>query len=116
MIVWTSDAYPNSRLNPEQYSWINSIEKKVIKKNLPTNLQSWEMITGNFTFKSFASALELIDELVVKNIRVNGEFYLDSLIELAFSRGMKVSSLNVENFIAIGTPEEYFTYKYFSTD
>jgi NDP-sugar pyrophosphorylase family protein len=113
IVVWTSDAYPNSRLNPEQYSWMNSIEKKLIKKGLPTNFQSWEMIIGNFTFKSVSTALELIDELIVKNIRVNGEFYLDSLIELAFARGMKVSSLNVANFIAIGTPEEYFTYQYF---
>ena len=92
---------------------MNSIEKKVIKKGLPTDFQRWEMITGNFTFKSVSMALELIEELVIKNIRVNGEFYLDSLIELAFARGMKVSSLNVANFIAIGTHDEYFTYQYF---
>ena len=116
IVVWTSDSYPNSRFNPEQYSWMNSIEKKVIKKGIPTDFQSWEMIIGNFTFKSVSMALELIDELESKNIRVDGEFYLDSLIELAFARGMKVSTLNVANFIAIGTPEEYFTYQYFRSN
>ena len=72
------------------------------------------MITGNFTFRNCQTVLGLIEELITKNIRVNNEFYLDSLIELAFARGMKVSTIKVDNFIAIGTPEEYLTYKYFN--
>jgi bifunctional N-acetylglucosamine-1-phosphate-uridyltransferase/glucosamine-1-phosphate-acetyltransferase GlmU-like protein len=84
-----------------------------VKKERPLNFENWDLITGNFTFRNCKTALSLIEELVAKNIRVNHEFYLDSLIELAFKRGMKVATLNVDNFIAIGTPEEYLTYKYF---
>jgi bifunctional N-acetylglucosamine-1-phosphate-uridyltransferase/glucosamine-1-phosphate-acetyltransferase GlmU-like protein len=113
IVVWTSNIYPISLLNPKQYAWINLKEKKVVKKDSPINFENWHMITGNFTFRNCKTALSLIDELVAKNIRVNKEFYLDSLIELAFARGMKVDILNVENFIAIGTPEEYSTYNYF---
>jgi len=113
IVVWTSDVYPISRLNPKQYAWINLKDKKVVTKDRPLNFENWHMITGNFTFRNCKTALSLIEELVAKNIRVNKEFYLDSLIELAFIRGMKVDILNVENFIAIGTPEEYLTYKYF---
>jgi bifunctional N-acetylglucosamine-1-phosphate-uridyltransferase/glucosamine-1-phosphate-acetyltransferase GlmU-like protein len=113
IVVWTSNIYPNSLLNPKQYAWINLKDKKVLKKDSPLNFENWHMITGNFTFRNCKTALSLIEELVEKNIRVNDEFYLDSLIELAFTRGLKVATINVDNFIAIGTPEEYLTYKYF---
>jgi NDP-sugar pyrophosphorylase family protein len=114
VVVWTSDFYPISLLNPKQYSWINLEIKEVVKKDKPSNFENWEMITGNFTFNNCKIALSLIEELITKNIRINNEFYLDSLIELAFARGMKVSTIKVDNFIAIGTPEEYLTYKYFN--
>ena len=113
IVVWTSDVYPISLLNPKQYAWINLKDKKVVKKDRPVNFENWQMITGNFTFRDCKTALRLIEELVAKNIRVNHEFYLDSLIELAFAQGMKVATINVDNFIAIGTPEEYLIYKYF---
>jgi hypothetical protein len=58
-------------------------------------------------------ALSLINELVARNIRVNDEFYLDSLIELAFERELNVETIAIRNFLAVGTPEEYLTYQYF---
>jgi NDP-sugar pyrophosphorylase family protein len=116
IVVWTSDSYPISMLNPKQYTWINLKDKKLVKKDKPLDFENWHMIIGNFTFRNCKTALSLIEELIAKNIRVNNEYYLDSLIELAFARGMRVSTLNVNNFIAIGTPEEYLTYKYFDNE
>lgn len=113
--VWTSKSYPMSRLNPSQYAWINVKEKKVIKKATPPNFLEWELITGNFSFNNRKLALRLINELVQRNIRVNGEFYLDSVIELAFEKNMNVGTVEIDNFIAIGTPEELRTYKYFQS-
>lgn len=113
LIVWTSKKYPIAQLNPMHYAWINMIEKNVLKKVTPPNFADWEMIVGNFTFKTVPLALSLIQELVEKNIKVNGEFYLDSLVELAFETKLKVKTLEIPNFFAVGTPEEYFTYQYF---
>jgi hypothetical protein len=91
-------------------------DKKVIKKNTPPNFLDWELITGNFTFGNREIALSLINELIEKNIRVNGEYYLDSIIELAFERELNVETVNVPNFLAVGTPEEFLTYQYFQKD
>ena len=113
VIVWIAKDYPISQLNPKQYAWINLKEKKVIKKNAPPNFHEWDLITGNFTFRNRDVALNLINELEDKNLRVNGEFYLDSLIELAFDNQLDVQTVAIRNFIAIGTPEEYWTYQYF---
>ncbi len=111
--IWTSSKYPLSHLTPKHYAWINLKDKKVIKKNTPPNFVDWELITGNFTFSNREMALSLINELTKKNIRVNNEFYLDSLIELAFERDLSVQTINVPNFLAVGTPEEFLTYQYF---
>lgn len=116
MVIWTARKYPPSQLNPNNYAWINLQEKKVIKKGTPPNFIDWEMVTGNFTFSSSTLVLELIDELISKNLRVNNEFYLDSVIDLAFSRGLRIETLVVDNFFAIGTPGELQTYRYFSQD
>lgn len=113
LVVWVAKNYPLSKLNPNHYAWINLKNKKVIKKNTPPNFEDWELITGNFTYQNRDFALGLIDELVEKDIKVNGEFYLDSLIDLAFERNLGVKTLNISNFIAVGTPEEYLTYQYF---
>jgi hypothetical protein len=114
--IWTSNNYPLSHLRPKHYAWVNLKEKKVIKKNTPPNFLEWELITGNFTFNTREIALSLINELIDKNIRVNGEYYLDSLIELAFEREINVETIKVPNFLAVGTPEEFLTYQYFRKD
>jgi NDP-sugar pyrophosphorylase family protein len=114
--VWTSNYYPLSHLKPKHYAWINLKDKAVIKKNNPPNFRDWELIIGNFTFSNRGLALSLINELMEKNIRVNGEYYLDSIIELAFERELNVGTINVPNFLAVGTPEEFLTYQYFRKD
>jgi dTDP-glucose pyrophosphorylase len=116
LVIWTSSKYPLSKLNPSQFAWVNLSEKKVIVKDSPPNFVHWAMIIGSFTFRNHHIALSLIDELIAQDIRVNNEFYLDSIINIAFAKNMKVITLEVDNFIAIGTPEEFLTYRYFNDD
>ena len=113
LVVWTSKNYPVAQLNPDQYSWINLKEKSVIYKRSPESNGNWELITGNFTFSNRHTAIQLIEELILKKIRVNNEFYLDSVIDLAFKNNLLVQTFEINNFIAVGTPEELLTYAYF---
>jgi hypothetical protein len=43
---------------------------------------------------------------------VNGEYYLDSLLEFAQRENWQIFGLIPEWFISLGTPEEYETYVY----
>jgi NDP-sugar pyrophosphorylase family protein len=115
LIIWTSKGYPPSLTDAIQYSWINLETKTVLKKCAPPNFLDWEMLIGNFTFSNCELALSLINELVITEARVNGEFYLDSLIDIAFVRGIKVRTMQIKDFIAIGTPNELLTFQYFSS-
>jgi len=71
------------------------------------------MIVGNFSFNSVEIAEQMIHELVSNNIRINGEFYLDSLIELGFRKRLRIQTFKMDEFLAIGTLEELKTYRYF---
>jgi len=118
LVVWTAPGYPASQQNPENYSWIHqelSLEQLIVKKLHPQSFTDYAMIIGNFTFKDASLAEHLIRELIASNNRINGEFYLDSIIELAVNLGLRVGLIPTENFFAIGTEEEYLSYKYWAS-
>jgi bifunctional N-acetylglucosamine-1-phosphate-uridyltransferase/glucosamine-1-phosphate-acetyltransferase GlmU-like protein len=46
------------------------------------------------------------------NIRTNGEFYVDDVLNQNIKDGLKVKVFEVENYICWGTPNDYKTYNY----
>jgi NDP-sugar pyrophosphorylase family protein len=117
IVIWCASKYPPSLYSPESFSWIKTSDNSgefLIKKNLPTSFDDYSMIIGNFTFRSTQLALDLIAELKLLNLRINGEFYLDSLIEVAKMRGLKIGTLVCEDFFAVGTENEFKSFDYWS--
>ena len=115
VVVWTARNYPPSLVNPSQYSWISGQEsssRKVWLKQEPDFKQEPQLIIGNFTFENKELGLTLISHLENRNIRINNEFYLDSLITLAQELGFKVGVMDCKNFFAIGSKSEIQTFHY----
>jgi hypothetical protein len=50
--------------------------------------------------------------LIENKIKVNNEFYVDSMIMCALQNGCIVKSFNVDSFICWGTPDELDTFNY----
>lgn len=46
--------------------------------------------------------------------RVNGEFYIDTIIKRMVSKGAKVAAFTVDKYIPWGTPEELRTFDYYA--
>jgi NDP-sugar pyrophosphorylase family protein len=118
IVVWVSQNYPPSKLHPEQYSWVTvdadqCIDSIYLKKS-PPDLDKAFLIIGNFTFSSALLAIQKCESIIVKNIQLNGEHYLDSIIQEELALGHKVSVRLVPNFIAIGNETEYETFKYYA--
>jgi hypothetical protein len=84
-------------------------------KNLPDSFNNPSMIIGNFTFKNKEIARKLIEECFKTAERYNSEIYLDSVIQIALEFGYEVSSVNLDKFFAVGTEDEFNTYKYYSS-
>ena len=47
-----------------------------------------------------------------ENIRTNGEFYVDDVLNQNIKNGLKVKVFEVKNYICWGTPNDYLTYNY----
>ena len=119
LVVWTAVNYPPSQLAPKHFSWVkvqSSLVQESLFKSIPPSLElSWEVITGNFSFKNRDHILDLIRELLSdENMKVNGEYYLDSIVPLAIEKGMRVGTLITPNYFSLGTVDELETFNYWS--
>lgn len=116
--VWITQNYPPSKLHPEQYSWVTLDELKNIKsvylKACPPDVDDAFLIVGNFTFASGQIAIEKCESIIKKNIQINGEHYLDSIIKEEIDLGHRVGIRMTREFIAIGNETEYETYNYYA--
>ena len=55
---------------------------------------------------------ESLVRLFEMNEKVNGEFYVDSLLNAAIDLGYKVKNFEVDHYICWGTPNDLMTYRY----
>ena len=116
IIAWVTKGYYSAIRNPEMYGWVGVNEKDIVtstavKKVLNCPEEDY-VITGTFTFKTPQLLEELIDLQKKRKNSVNGEYYLDSLIEEAILHGRRCKIFRVSNYICWGTPNEYRTYNY----
>lgn len=118
-IVWVARNYHLAQRSPQQYGWVRLGAEGVITecalKEAPSSFEDAAVIIGNFTFGSRSSAISEIESLMSDDIRVNGEFYLDSLVPRLIERGRRVRALVVDSFVSLGTPLEYESAKYWQS-
>lgn len=110
LVVWLAKPYHAARRTPRQYGWASvgaaGAIDRVWLKQAPRDDDAGVVI-GTFTFGSADAATRMIEELIEDDDRVNGEFYLDSLIDRQLRAGLPVVALEVDTFVAVGTPSEY---------
>ena len=114
--VWATKPSDFALKNPTQFGWIDVdtggiVLESWIKKQ-PLNPQEKLVITGSFYFGDVGSSIDLLKDFLAQGQTVNGEYYLDSLLEFAKQSGWEVFGLIPEWFISLGTPDEYETYRY----
>lgn len=116
VFAFTFSGNPTSERNPQMYGWIKTggqdalaVSVKIPISNTPIKDDA---IVGAFYFKSVRIYLEILNKLIEKNIRVNNEYYVDSMIGLAIELGFKTNVFRVDHYICWGTPNDYNTYFY----
>jgi NDP-sugar pyrophosphorylase family protein len=116
IVIWSFSNNPTSKLYPQMYAWLDVDENNYIKrvsiKKPFADCENKYAIIGTMLFKKgkyFKEGLELIYK---DNIRTNGEFYVDNLIEPLIKQGYKAKIFDVTNYLCWGTPNDYRTYNY----
>jgi len=111
-LVWTYKGNPNAQKNPQMYGWVETSKNKKIvqvhcKKPFSKNLETDPIVSGIFTFKKASNLFDGIQKMYDKNDKVNGEFYLDNVVN-----HIKQPSIifEVNQFFSWGTPIELKKY------
>jgi NDP-sugar pyrophosphorylase family protein len=118
VVVWGVRSHPHAMANPEMYGWIDENDGKIaqisVKKPISENLKE-PVVLGIFTFRNARVFRQVVERLISRNGRVNGEFYLDSCIEDAVSLGLNCTFFEVEHFLCWGTPNDLMTFQYWQS-
>ena len=117
IIVWTYRNNYTSHLQPNAYSWVNCdsddivtrVDVKDFKGENPVNEYA---ITGTMFFRNRKVYDRSLIRLFEKNDKVNGEYYIDSLLNAAIDLGYTVKNFEIDNYICWGTPNDLKTYQY----
>ena len=118
IIVWGCRGYPNATKNPSIYSWIyekdNFISGISVKRNI-NNPKKDNLLIGTFTFKKASYFRESVDLTIKSKKTINGEYYVDDVINKSIEIGLKVALFEVDYFICWGTPDELAVYNYWES-
>lgn len=111
--VWVQKPTDHHSAFPEHFGWISGEfgSIRVTVKN-PHPDRDAKVITGHFTFSSHKLFDRLYTKLIENETLVNGEYYLDSLVAIAASSGVKVTLVEAELVVSLGTPFEYESFRY----
>jgi len=120
-IIFTFRNHPSSKANPQMYGWVgvdedgitsNSVSVKLPISDDPFNDHA---IVGTFWFKEARLFQEAYDYQLAQNVRVNNEYYVDSIMGVLIDKGYRVNVLEVEHYICWGTPNDYRTFVYWQS-
>jgi NDP-sugar pyrophosphorylase family protein len=117
IIVWSFRNNQTSKINPNMYAWLEVDEDNLIKHVSCKNFiyqdpLKTHAIIGTMFFRKAKYFIDGLKSNYESNIRTNGEFYVDDVLNQNIRSGLKVKVFEVENYICWGTPDDYQTYNY----
>ena len=117
IIVWTFRNNQASKTNPNAYAWLdvddNGFVRYVSCKNfIYEDPLTTHAIVGTMFFRKCEYFTKGYNSNIKEDIRTNGEFYVDDVLNQNIKDGLKVKVFEVENYICWGTPNDFRTYNY----
>ena len=113
LLVFTAKGTSYQLNNHKQFSWVrknfNSYEIS-IKKNFRYK-KNVKVLIGTFAFKNKKVLKNLLEYTFKKKMRINNEYYLDTLMLVAKKLGYKLGELTVDKYVSWGSHKEYLKYK-----
>lgn len=119
-IIFTFRYHISSKNNPQMYGWVRVNEQNIatsvsVKVPISDNPFNDHAIVGTFWFRKVDSFNKALQNLLDKNIRVNDEYYVDSLMGELIELGLNVKVFEVDDYICWGTPDDYETFVYWQS-
>ena len=119
VLVWTVRGHADGQRRPKMFGWVEADSAGSVTgvrvKQEPDDPIRDPMITGTFTFRRLSDFNRAADALIARDGRVNGEFYVDSLVEDCIALGLDVQIFEVDQYIGWGTPVDLQTFEYWQS-
>ncbi len=120
IIVWSYRNNYTSHHNPNMYSWLDVdtdgyVRCVDVKNFIGNNPVDEYAVVGTMFFRNKNIYLSSLKKLYEKNIRTNGEYYIDNLINESIKLGYNVKNFEIDEYICWGTPNDLKTYQYWQT-
>ena len=119
-IIWTFKNHPSAKTNPQMYGWVitddqNKAVGVSVKKAISSTPEKDHAIVGAFYFKKAAHFTAGLESLYKNNIRINNEFYVDSLCGELIKLGLNVYVFEVDFYVCWGIPNDLRTFNYWQS-
>ena len=119
-IIFTFRHHISSKINPQMYGWVKTDDDNnaigvSVKIPISDDPYNDHAIVGAFYLKKVEYFNKALKNLLDKNIRVNGEFYVDSLMGELVELGLNVKIFEIDDYICWGTPNDYETFVYWQS-
>lgn len=116
-LIWTFRNNQSVLQNPNMYGWVEVGDENYVKGvscKVPISKNPLEdhAIIGSFTFKRAGDFVECAQDLIMQDRRINNEFYVDVVMDVAVQKGLKVMVFEVDQYICWGTPADLEIYEY----
>lgn len=103
-------------IKPEAHGWakVDSDDNLVamsVKKPISNNPLNDHAVVATFWFKKGSDFVNATERMIQRNDRVNGEFYVDQVMQHALELGLKVKVFEIQRYIGWGTPKDYEDYE-----
>ena len=119
LIVWGCVGYPGAIARPNQYGWVQAdacgnVERVSVKQPLADPATD-PVVLGAFSFKGKDVFTRCYSSASKANDTVNGEYYVDSLVNHALHKGYRVKLFLVDTYLCWGTPSDLKTFEYWQS-
>lgn len=118
VIVWGVRGHANAVRHPNMFGWIEAEDGRIraisVKQPL-ANPAADPIVVGTFTFRRAADVRRVVERLIARDGRVNGEFYLDSCINDAIELGLNCRLFEIDHLLSWGTPNDLRTFEYWQS-
>lgn len=118
VIVWGIRGYTNALRNPNMFGWIDAEDGLIRSISVKTPLSkpaTDPIVLGTFTFRRADDFRHALESLIARDGRINGEFYIDSLINDAIASGLRCHLFEVDSYLCWGTPNDLRTFEYWQS-
>jgi len=119
LIVWVVRGHADGRMRPQMFGWIDVDDAGAVTgvrvKQAPEDPATAPMIVGAFTFREAGGFLAAYEHMRERDARVNGEFYVDTMVQDAIDLGWNVRLFEIDHYLGWGTPNDLKTFEYWQS-